>query len=100
MREITLALHDVVYEKLEHFAQARGLTTEEAGRFLVGDLLAFTPVKPPPELKDPMDVLYEMMASMGFSKCDECSKKLTAKEIKVNSTKCFTCKPDISDMEF
>ncbi len=100
MREIALTLHEDVFERLEAYAKARGLATEEAAKFLVGDVLAFMPIKPPPAPKDPMDVLYDMMASMGFSKCDECSRKLVAKEIKVNGTKCFACKPDISDMEF
>lgn len=100
MKEITLTLHEDIFERLEVYAKARGLAIDEAARFILGDLLAFVPLKPPTAPKDPMDVLYEMMGSLGFSKCDECSKKLTAKEIKVNSTKCFACKPDISDMEF
>jgi hypothetical protein len=103
MRELTLTLHEDVYEKLEHYAKARGLATEEAARFLIGDILAsgmFNQGIAIPALKDPWDMLYDMLESMGICKCDECFKKLTAKEIKVNSVKCFTCKPDISGMEF
>lgn len=113
MKEITLALHEDIYQKLEHYAIARGLTTEEAVRFLIRDILAGgmfnqgisgisipVPLTPPPALKDPWDMLYNMLAAMGIIRCEDCSKKLTAEEIKVNNTKCFTCKPDVRDMEF
>lgn len=103
MREIALTLHEDVFERLEAYAKARGLAVDEAVKFLIGDMLAganFNQGINIPALKDPWDMLYDMLESMGICKCDECFKKLTAKEIKVNSTKCFTCKPDISDMEF
>lgn len=113
MKEITLALHEDIYQKLEHYAIARGLTTEEAVRFLIGDILAGgmfnqgisgisipVPLTPPPAQKDPWDMLYDLMAATGIIRCEDCSKKLTAKEIRVNTIKCFACKPDISDMEF
>lgn len=105
MREITIALHEDVYEKLECYAKARGLVVDEAAKFLIGDVVAMVasqslPTSPVPAGKDPWDMLYDMLAAMGIIRCEDCSKKLTAEEIKVNSNKCFACKPDISDMEF
>ncbi|MDD5547074.1 MAG: hypothetical protein PHO67_07990 [Candidatus Omnitrophica bacterium] len=105
MKELTLSLHDEIYEKVCIFASERGLEVEEAVKFIIGDALRFTGVAPmilPPlaPSKDPMTPLYKMMEAMGMCKCKDCTTPLTADEIMVNGAKCFKCKPDTRNLEF
>jgi hypothetical protein len=107
MKEITFSLADVIYQKLQVWAQSLGLSEGEALRVIVGKevqgvYLPSERVPLPPATdtaKEIMRMNANAMCSSGMVKCAICGGKLVADELIENDGTCYNCKPKPVDVE-